>query len=360
MLKTISAILKQAGVYQEFDFLVVDLKTATIYAIEVKRTLTLAIPKGADKSVADKVLLQLQTAFHYFNEWFGADVCQEWSFKPVIFCLVILDDIKPLCMDCDIIVCCGKQDFIDKVGLYVKNNQVEVTPRLVEDFKVMARYLIFGLTAKNLPTTSRFPQEVTKYMEEAGSWESIMLWCFLTPGQMELLSKPKVVLFSGWGGGKTTTATEVCKMWAKHDPVLILVNGCKTYDQTMLLVHNLRLKLKNVKNITIHQIDFLNDTLESLLKIVKGHKYAIFDEMAGDPYTLISPKFRNKFNALTEFMTNVWIALSNFEIYQRNATKEEDLEETFPGYVIVTSLNKNMRNPVHIKDQVKKTDYKKE
>ena len=57
----------------------------------------------------------------------------------------------------------------------------------LEEFKLMARYLIFFTSAKELPTKGNLSKRIKEAMAESGSVENIKLYCFLTPRQLATL-----------------------------------------------------------------------------------------------------------------------------------------------------------------------------
>ena len=57
----------------------------------------------------------------------------------------------------------------------------------LREFKLKARYLLFCISAKELPTKGNLSQLIKKAMAESGSVENIRLYCFLTPQQLGTL-----------------------------------------------------------------------------------------------------------------------------------------------------------------------------
>ena len=51
----------------------------------------------------------------------------------------------------------------------------------LREFKLKARYFLFCISAKELPTKGNLSKLIKKAMAEAGSVENIKLYCFLTP-----------------------------------------------------------------------------------------------------------------------------------------------------------------------------------
>ena len=67
----------------------------------------------------------------------------------------------------------------------------------LREFKLKARYLLFCISAKELPTKGNLSKLIKDAMEEAGSVENIKLYCFLTPQQLGTLgSKSHLCLFN--------------------------------------------------------------------------------------------------------------------------------------------------------------------
>lgn len=344
------------GHHIEIDFILLDLKTKSIIVVEVKREITLVKHKRGKKceSIAEKIHEQLQRFQAYISKWFGADISKEWLIVSFVFCLNINQELlSTLCEKCFNFVACGVEDFKAKLGEFRGQNQVEnVDAKIIEDFKFMARYLIFGLSTRKLVTTNTFLTKAMEIQELASSWESVKMWCFLTPGQMRVLSESKLIFLSGWGGGKTLTCIETAKIWAaQHLKVVFLVNAfCQLKT---LLVAYLELTFQDYKDfIKVRQINLDEDTVDQLQQIVVGHQCVILDELPGDKESLTCVENKNKIQVICENKLKVWAAVSNFD--KKNTDDDVDnvicdVQNLFPpDFQIFTGLNKNMRNPKHV------------
>lgn len=352
------------GQHIEIDYIVLDLKTLSIIIVEVKREITLVTHKRGDKkedeSIVDKTQKQLQRVQDYISKWFGADISTEWKTVSFVFCLKISENeelLSTINEKCNNFVACNTDDFKRKLRCFRDQNQTKILSEkhmneFVKDFKLMARYLIFGLSARKLVTTNTFLTKAKEIQEQASSWESVKMWCFLTAGQMQVLSEPKLVFLSGWGGGKTLTCIETAKIWASQKlKVIFLVNAfCKLKT---LLVHYLELTFQDHKGyIQVQQINIEEDTIEKLEALVNGHHCLILDELPGDNESLTSAENRRKIQTICQGKEKVWAAISNFD---KTNTQDDNeilpyIRDLFPSpdFHTFTGLNKNMRNPNHI------------
>ena len=86
---------------QEMDLIILDYDSTTIYAIEVKTTL--------GEISMEKVREQLPDYKDFFDEWFGSDVCQEWKFKSLAFCLQVEQGFE-ICKDCRDLILVGEDE----------------------------------------------------------------------------------------------------------------------------------------------------------------------------------------------------------------------------------------------------------
>lgn len=357
----LSPFLKKEKASIKVDNLVIDYESATIFIIKSKKFLT--------KNTAKKVYDHLRIIRIFFNLWFGPHICDAWNFEAIIYCESFGAYMELLCDNClHPKIAQDHESFIQIMEHHRKSTMIDVAckPRLVQDFLLMARLLIFGFSANRLATPRRFAGLAAKYMEEVGSWYSFLLWSFLVPGpeQMEIMSKQRVVFHSGWGSGKTTTGIEACKRWSgnankmsKPIDVLVLINGLNTYGRELLLLHRLRQTLKEFSTIKVEQIDLVNDSIQHLEELTKGHTRLFIDEMPGDQKTLESPEFKKKMKVMAHGKEYVWIAISNYD-NDNAGDVHSNLEDVYCGFKIVTSLNKNLRNPLHVKELVARS-YKK-
>ena len=86
---------------QEMDLIILDYNSMTIYVIEVKTTL--------NEISMNKVREQLPDYKDFFDEWFGSDVCQEWKFKSLAFCLHVEQGFE-ICKDCRDLILVGEDE----------------------------------------------------------------------------------------------------------------------------------------------------------------------------------------------------------------------------------------------------------
>ena len=173
---------------QETDLIINDYNSQTINMIEVKTTMN-------QKSL-DKVRKQLPEYQRFFSDWFGADVCAKWKIKKMAY----FKKMEPgwqICENCKDFILCGNEELRDALESDTESlSSSDIHECQLEEFKLMARYLIFFISAKELPTKGNLSKQIRKAMAEAGSVENIRLYGFLTPQQLATLgSKSHLCLF---------------------------------------------------------------------------------------------------------------------------------------------------------------------
>ena len=94
------------------DLIILDYVSKTIYVIEVKTTL--------NEISMNKVREQLPDYKDFFDEWFGSDVCQEWKFKSLAFCLQVESGFE-ICKDCRDLILVGEDELTKALE---KSNQL--------------------------------------------------------------------------------------------------------------------------------------------------------------------------------------------------------------------------------------------
>ena len=173
---------------QETDLIINDYNSQTINMIEVKTTL--------NQESLNKVREQLPEYQRFFEDWFGADVCAKWKIKKMAY----FKKIEPgweICENCKDFILCDNEELYDALenGNEGLSNIHECQ---LSEFKLMARYFLFCLSAKELPTKGNLSKLIKKAMAEAGSVENIRLYCFLTPQQLETLGSKSHLCLIDW------------------------------------------------------------------------------------------------------------------------------------------------------------------
>ena len=242
---------------QEIDSVIVDYDSETIIMIEEKKTLTMEHHNSCQKSRD-----QLKEYKKFFEEWFSSDICELWKVKRFVYCQNI-DPNLVLHEDCNMIILCGKEalrEMLEQVNNTPPKNVDH--PCLLDEFKLICRYLIFCVSAVPLPTKGNLPKLVREALAKAGSAKNIKLWCFLTPSQMETLQKSHLVFVACWGTGKTllmlTRAIELNNLGEKV-LFLVFVDGSKIKkNQKTLLMLDLEEKFKDCDNVDVKGIRYLD------------------------------------------------------------------------------------------------------
>ena len=135
----------------------------------------------------DKVRKQLPEYQRFFSEWFGADVCAKWKIKKMAYFKKIEPGWK-ICENCKDFILFGNEELYDAMKTDTENlSASDVHECQLREFKLKARYLLFCISAKELPTKGNLSKLIKKAMAEAGSAENIKLYCFLTPQQLGTL-----------------------------------------------------------------------------------------------------------------------------------------------------------------------------
>ena len=164
---------------QETDLIIDDYNSQTINMIEVKSTLN-------QESLA-KVRKQLPEYQRFFDDWFGADVCAKWKIKKMAYFKKIEPGWK-ICENCKDFILCGSEELYDAMKTDTEDlSGSDPHECKLREFKLKARYLLFCISAKELPTKGNLSKLIKKAMAESGSVENIRLYCFLTPQQLGTL-----------------------------------------------------------------------------------------------------------------------------------------------------------------------------
>ena len=198
-------------------------------------------------------------------------------------------------------------------------------------------------------------------IQEAGSYENIITWCFPTPEQRKILYKPKIIFLSPWGSGKTMfmvwKSIELAK--EKQKVLFILFKNGKSNKETLLYL-DLEEKFEKY-NVYIHlkSVSIKDDEENNLSKMASGFHHLMIDEFFGDFYQL-PQKTQNDFQQLisSKEKCTVWIAMSNFSyefvkdlsdknIFKDSLTLEDQVKEWFPSFEI-SKINTPLRMPTNV------------
>ena len=134
-----------------------------------------------------KVIEQLPEYQRFFDDWFGADVCAKWKIKKMAY----FKKMEPgwqICENCKDFILCGNEELYHAIETETEDlSGSDPHECKLREFKLKARYLLFCISAKELPTKGNLSQLIKKAMAESGSVENIRLYCFLTPQQLGTL-----------------------------------------------------------------------------------------------------------------------------------------------------------------------------
>ena len=129
---------------QETDLIIDDYNSQTINMIEVKSSLN-------EESLA-KVRKQLPEYQRFFDDWFGADVCAKWKIKKMAYFKKIEPGWK-ICENCKDFILCGNEELYDAMKTDTEDLSGSDSHECkLREFKLKARYFLFCISAKELPT----------------------------------------------------------------------------------------------------------------------------------------------------------------------------------------------------------------
>ena len=339
---------------RQMDFIIVDYDSARIINVEVKNTLT--------AKTLQKVKKQLQENKAYFEDWFTCDISAKWSFTSAVYVNNLRPELESQCPECWKYLLVGKGKLkaaFESIYNSSKWKQMYVPE---EDFRLLAKYLLFCSPALPLPIGEVLEKEVKRAMNIQGTEQNIRIWCFPNPEQKMAMQGSHVLFMSAYGTGKTLLMTSKAKQLAVNGQkvlYLLFLNGEK-YSISSLLYLNMMAEMNKYKNIKLCQVRFVNDEENLLQELTKDYKHIMVDEFFDD-FPALSQRSQREVKRAFKGKETLWMALSNSyfsgtdnTIYSRDENLTKRVKEWFPDLHIVT-MKIPLRSPRFVTEHMKST-----
>ena len=182
--------------------------------------------------------------------------------------------------------CVGREDFLKKMKLVLDGRKGPQYPVPEDEFRLLAKYLLFGSPAVPLPIGGTFENKLSQAMDLQGKRENIMIWCFPTPQQKIAMQKSHVLFLSAFGTGKTLLMTAKAidlALQEKNVLYLLFTNGKETLLTTNSLLYlNMEDHFKQYSRITLRQIFFKDGEDNKLMETTKKFDHIMIDEFFDD------------------------------------------------------------------------------
>ena len=137
---------------REMDFLIVHYDSALIINVEVKNAL--------DDDAYSKICFQLKQNREYFENWFTCDISETWRFVSMAYVTHLPDKFRSLRNNNCFAV--GEDDFVKALKLMHSQRGSIRVPE--EDFRTLAKYLLFALPAIPLPISGVFETKAVRLL----------------------------------------------------------------------------------------------------------------------------------------------------------------------------------------------------
>ena len=323
------------GEHSEHDFLIVNPRLKYILAIECKRTLS-------GKAICDKkkgFVTQLQRVKQRLEAYLGGDLSVDWRFVGMVYYEEELEPGRAICQTCDPFAIKGEKEVSAKLAdvevLVTQERRAGLhcpQPSDDEEYKKIARTLLFLISAKPSPTPCLLQKEVyTKIVGEKGlrgkkdkigqgSLSSVMFW---TTAQAEIMFNPDlqfVVFLGPWSVGKTLCMREKARQLALEDPqatvnFCILISDIANDSLLCLATKKLMSDLPNVN------VSSLSTTVNNLMSAMKTKVKASSGDWFFDEVMLPGEReHKNVAGQLTELVTEMktqgrrlWITVAGMD-----------------------------------------------
>ena len=171
-----------------------------------------------------------------------------------------MDAVFTECKHCFDFIAKGEPELSEKLEKMEERLRNPKTKKYPEDLKTLCKYLLFCAPNVAMPIGGNMVTAVQKAINEAGSAENIKVWCFPTPQQRLIFSKPKIVLQGPWGSGKTMfMVAEAIRLAQLGEKVLYLLFANKevySSSKKSLLALDLEEKFKKFEHVKVETIFF--------------------------------------------------------------------------------------------------------
>ena len=288
---------------KEKDFIVVNGTRGYILFLEAKHSL-----QGKKSSNRKSSMDQLKDAKIKIQNWFGADVTSAWVTIGMVYCHCRQNGncVQDFCNDCQKYLVCGKENIklkLDQVIARVPHIQPKP-----QEFRIIAKYLLFFATAGTICIGANQKKAITKNINAASSARNIDLWtCFWTPDQKSILEAedlPRVAFTSSCSTGKTLLMTEKALRLAHKGDLVIFAIQCRSIfmSSDSLLKLDLEQKFSGL-NIRVILTRQLNEILSIIRDDLNHHVF--IDELVLDDYN------GQKLKEICTKAKTVWLATAD-------------------------------------------------
>ena len=361
---------------REIDLLVINHTLGLIINIECQSLLDEKQWKGGAKSKMAKLKEKIEANKNFFDDWFGADICERWKFVSIFYCEEL--GYTP-CSHCQRFLAKGEGQLKQVLDGLVQNTPILKPTIPVEEFKTLVKFLIFCTAKFPLPIGLNFHNKLGEAMEKQGSKDNIQVWCFPTPQQKTLLYQDHLLFMAAWGTGKTFLMTwKAMQLARQNQKVLFLVftQGGVVNKETVLFL-DLQKKFQQDENlrsnIAIKQIMFVDRVDEPVVKYDQ-HSNLVFvskgkgalKSLCDDFHHVMVDEFFENFEHLSqesqaeigEAMAKkktLWVALSN-QYGQKTSTDVHQISGKLQGlcknHFHVAKMDMPLRSPRNVYERL--------
>jgi hypothetical protein len=202
---------KRKGDFEK-DFIVINKSKQYFLNVEVKTSLSQQKHQQGKstiyKSTIDSSLEQVEGSKRLLEDYFGADLTQDWKFIGAVYTESLKLQSSVNCSECNSFIIVGQASIIPQMEAIMKELE-KIRPTCTPSpmvYRTVVKHLLFSAHASPAPVTSNMGSRVLKNVEEAGTAENVALWSLWTPAQRSLTEAtdlPFVTFISSFSTGKT-------------------------------------------------------------------------------------------------------------------------------------------------------------
>ena len=294
---------------KEKDFIIINGTKGYILLLEAKHSL-----QGSNrKSSID----QLKDAKTKIQNWFGADLGSSWITIGMVYSQKG-NCVQDFCDDCQRFLICGQDDIKTKLDqLILELPQTEPKP---QEFRIIAKYLLFFVTAGTICIGAKQRQVVLKNIDLASSPRNIDLWaCFWTPDQKSILEAedlPRVAFTSSYGTGKTLLMVEKARRLTNVIFAIHYRNVIMSSASLLKLDLEEKFGSQNVQVVFTRQLD-------DLLEVINEKTHVFIDELVLDDYN------KHRLSQICTKAKTVWISIAG-NVFEDHSSVFQELDFYLP------------------------------